>query len=81
MADPLIDAVEDYVVRACLPLAQRMVELERQQQGLVLQKGDPGEPGARGADGIDGKDADADDLLVRFAHAVERKFLSGHDAT
>jgi len=55
MADPLLDAVEDYVVRACLPLAQRMVELERRLEGLTLQKGDPGERGVDGKDGAAGE--------------------------
>lgn len=53
-ADLLLDAVEDYVARSLMPVARKLLELERQLGSVVLAKGEPGAPGRDGVDGKDG---------------------------
>jgi integrin beta 3 len=72
IADPLLEAVEDYVARSLMPLARKILELEHQLQQTVLQKGEPGAPGR---DGVAGKDAevDYDQIGNIIAVAVEKQ--------
>jgi len=38
-SDPFLDAIEDYVSRACTPLAQKILELEQRLDGVPFDGG------------------------------------------
>jgi hypothetical protein len=73
IADPLLDAVEDYVARSLMPLARKILDLERQLAATVLKQAEPGAPGRDGADGKDA-DVDYDRIGNIIAVAVEKEF-------
>jgi Collagen triple helix repeat (20 copies) len=72
IADPLLDAVEDYIARSLMPLARKILDLESQLQQQTVQKGEPGLPGPAG---LPGKDAevDYDQIGNIIAVAVEKQ--------
>jgi hypothetical protein len=71
-ADPLLDAVEDYVARSLMPLARKILDLESQLQRMTVEKGEPGLPGPAG---LPGKDAEVDweEVGNIIAVAVEKQ--------
>jgi Collagen triple helix repeat (20 copies) len=72
IADPLLDAVEDYIARSLLPLARRILELEHELKQIVVAKGAPGLPGPAGEPGKDAE-VDYDQIGNIIAVAVEKQ--------
>ena len=86
--DLLLDAVEDYVSRACTPLAQKILELERRlaeavarpgEPGPAGERGEPGEPGIagprgeRGSDGLNGDSVHPDTVRVMLVDVAREE--------